>query len=139
MNVVLDTNTLVSGLVTGYSAPPQIMAQWSRQAFNLYVSEHILDGAARALRKPYWQRRLDIVDLEARLSRLRSTVNTVIPVSNIHGVAEDDEDDLVIATAVAARADYLVTGDKYMQSIGEFRGVRIVSPRQFLDMLLSLP
>ncbi|MEJ7900756.1 MAG: hypothetical protein WKF63_02870 [Thermomicrobiales bacterium] len=42
-----------------------------------------------------------------------------------------------MATAVAAKVDYLVTGDKYLLRIGEFRGILIVSPRQFLDLMLE--
>jgi len=42
------------------------------------------------------------------------------------------------AFAVAAAADHLVTGDKYLLRIGEFRGTRIVSPRDLLDLLLEL-
>lgn len=60
----------------------------------------------------------------------------VTPADDVHGVAEDDEDDLVLATAVAANADYLVTGDKYLLRIGEFRGIPIVFPREFLDLML---
>jgi len=138
VRVVLDTNTLVSGLVTGTSPPSQIMILWSTQTIDLYVSTRILEGAARALQKPYWCRRLDIVELEQRLSFFRFNTNPVTPVANVRGVAEDEEDDLVLATAVAAAADHLVTGDKYLLRIGEFRGTRIVSPRDLLDLLLEL-
>ncbi len=55
----------------------------------------------------------------------------------------DLEDDLVrataMATAVAGRADFLVTGDRVPREIGDFGGVRIVTPlrvpREFLDLL----
>ncbi|MBA2469732.1 MAG: hypothetical protein H0V37_10035, partial [Chloroflexia bacterium] len=57
------------------------------------------------------------------LDEVSSLADTVLPVGDVHGVAEDDEDDLVLATAVAAQADYLVTGDKYLPRIGEFRGI----------------
>ncbi|MBA2467824.1 MAG: hypothetical protein H0V37_00290, partial [Chloroflexia bacterium] len=78
------------------------------------ISEHILDGASRALKKPNWQNRFDIDQIEHRLSRIRFLVKLTDPVDDIHGVAEDDEDDLVLATAVAANADFfLMTGDKY--------------------------
>jgi len=63
----------------------------------------------------------------------------VTPADDVHSVAEDDEDELVLATAVAARADYLVTGDKYLLRISEFRGIPIVSPREFLDILQEAP
>ena len=59
----------------------------------------------------------------------------VKPAEGIHGVAPDDEDDLILATAVAADADFLVTGDKGLLALGEFRGIPIVSPREFLVRL----
>ena len=53
----------------------------------------------------------------------------------VHGIATHPEDDLILSTAVSAQADYLVTGDRDLQALGSFRGVTIVSPRQFLAIL----
>ncbi len=50
-------------------------------------------------------------------------------------VATHKEDDLVLAAAVSAQADYLVTGDSQLQKLENFGGVAIVSPRRFLDIL----
>ena len=53
-------------------------------------------------------------------------------------VPDDPKDDMVVATAVAAKADYLVTGDEKLLRLGSFHGVRIVTPRAFLDVLARL-
>jgi predicted nucleic acid-binding protein len=53
----------------------------------------------------------------------------------VRGVAPDTEDDLVLGTAVAANADFLVTGDKGLLAIGEYCGVRIVTAEAFLQAL----
>lgn len=53
----------------------------------------------------------------------------------VQGVATHPEDDLILAAAVSARADYLVTGDDQLQKLGGFEGVKIVSPREFLRLL----
>ena len=53
----------------------------------------------------------------------------------VSGIAPSDKDDLVLATAKSAAAEYVVTGDEEFQSIGSWEGVQIVSPRQFLDIL----
>jgi predicted nucleic acid-binding protein len=51
-------------------------------------------------------------------------------------VPDDPKDDMVAATAVAAGADYLVTGDRrHLLSLGDYKGIRIVTPRQFLDLI----
>ena len=54
---------------------------------------------------------------------------------DVQGVASHPEDDPVLATAVSAAADYLVTGDRQLQQLGSYQGVRIVSPREFLTLL----
>lgn len=53
----------------------------------------------------------------------------------VTSVATHPEDDLVLATAVSAQVDYLVTGDRQLQRLDTFQDVRILSPRQFLTIL----
>ncbi|MEZ5863927.1 MAG: hypothetical protein R3D25_07570 [Geminicoccaceae bacterium] len=50
----------------------------------------------------------------------------------------DPKDDMIIATAVAASANYLVTGDRrHLLPIGTYAGIHIVTPRDFLDLLIN--
>ncbi|MBI4492031.1 MAG: hypothetical protein HY690_04490 [Chloroflexi bacterium] len=63
---------------------------------------------------------------------------TITPLTAVvQGVATHPEDDLVLATAVSAGADYLVTGDHHLQELGTYRDVTILSPRAFLDLLTA--
>jgi predicted nucleic acid-binding protein len=57
----------------------------------------------------------------------------------VHDVATHYEDDVVLATAISAVADYLVTGDRQLQLLGTIDGIVIVSPREFLDVLALVP
>lgn len=135
MRIVLDVNVLVSGIATGDTAPAQIMDQWANGAFDLILSNHVFDGVDRAFHKPYWKRRYSDKLIDAYLDHLRSEAVSVPPADSVHGVAEDLEDDLVLATAVAGQANFLVTGDRVLREIGEYGSVRIVTPREFLDLL----
>jgi predicted nucleic acid-binding protein len=54
---------------------------------------------------------------------------------DLRAVALDPKDDVIVATAVKAKAGFLVTGDRHLLSLGSHGGIRIVSPRQFLDLL----
>lgn len=135
MRIVLDVNVLVSGIAAGDTAPARIMDQWANGAFDLILSNHIFEGVDRALRKPYWKQRYNDELIDAYLDHLWSEAVSVPPTDTVRGVAEDLEDDLVLATAVAGRADFLVTGDRRLREIGEYAGVRIVTPRELLDIL----
>lgn len=53
-------------------------------------------------------------------------------------VVRDPNDDMVIACALAGRAGYVVTRDKDLLSLGLYEGVRMVTPRQLLDLLTGL-
>ena len=53
----------------------------------------------------------------------------------VAGVVRDPNDDMVIACALAGGADYVVTRDKDLLSLGAYGGIRMVTPRQFLDLL----
>lgn len=59
----------------------------------------------------------------------------MVPTTTVRGGGEDLEDDLVLATAIAGEARFLVTGDKHLQRIDHYQGTIILSPRQFLDVL----
>lgn len=136
MRVVLDANVLASAFLS-HAAPGKIITVLSRGAFELFLSRHILNSLDVAWSKPYFRKRITRVKMRESADWLIEVAETVKPATGIHGVAEDEEDDLVLATAVAAEADFLVTGDKYLLRIGEFHDIRIVSPRDFLEILLE--
>jgi len=66
---------------------------------------------------------------------LRAEATIVAPVATVRGVAADEEDDLVLATAVAGDVEFLVTGGKYLQALDHYQSFVILSRRQFLEVL----
>ena len=68
-----------------------------------------------------------------RLLRITTVIVTDLP--QIVGVVRDPNDDMVIACALAARADYVVIRDKDLLSLDTYQGIRMVTPRQLLDRL----
>ena len=69
------------------------------------------------------------------LGALEQLATRVVVTVVVSGIASHAEDDLVLAAAVSARVDYLVTGDKQLLKLGQYEGVIIVSPRDFLARL----
>lgn len=142
---VLDTNILASVLASGFvrsnpqAAPVRVLDAWRAGAYTLVVSEPILAELVATLRRPYFRRRLSSAQLAAILGLLRrQAVVTPLTVA-VRGVATHPEDDLILATALAAHAAYLVTGDAQLQRLGAYQGVTILSPRAFLERLAAAP
>ena len=137
IRATLDVNVLVSSFPARTGTLAQLIDQWLRYRFTLVLSEHILTGLALVWDRPFWRARFQADEAHRALVVLRTSAEIVVPVLSVRGVAEDEEDDLVLATAVAGGAGYLVTGDRYLQTLRRFEDVRILSPRQFLEVLES--
>lgn len=139
IRAVLDTNVLASGFAShGEGSPPvKILDAWRARFYVLIVSEHLLIELARTFEDRYFRRRLMPEDIAADLRLLHRQALTTDITVEVHGVATHQEDDLTLASAVSAHADCLVTGDKKLQALGNYQGVRIVSPREFLELLVS--
>jgi putative PIN family toxin of toxin-antitoxin system len=135
ISAVLDANALASGAITTGGPLAVIFEAWRIGDLVVYVSAILREEVARTLQKAYFRQRLTPV-LAQRFELLMvgraRTVEVLIPVSE---VATHPEDDLVLATAVSASVQYLVTGDIQLQKLGSYQGVTILSPRDFLTVL----
>jgi putative PIN family toxin of toxin-antitoxin system len=137
IRVTLDVNVLASGFPAEAGTPSMLIQRWTDLEYELVLSAHILDELERTWQKPYFRRRYSSQRAGDALRLLRTAATIVVPAATVSGVGEDLEDDLVIATAVAGNADFLVTGDKHLQGLGHFRGITILAPHQFLEWLQS--
>lgn len=135
IRAVLDTNVLASGFVRPEPAPGQILLEWKQGHFELLLSDHILDELATTFEQPFFSRHLSPEERADDLRLLRQRAAVVALTEVVTGVATHPEDDPVLATAVSGGADYLVTGDFQLQRLGSYRGVTIVNPRSFLQIL----
>ena len=136
IRVVADTNVLASGLA-GYDAPEspsaQILDAWRYGALELVASAPILTELRRTLAKPYFAQRFTTEEIERALYLMRHRSRYVHALADVRDVATTPEDDLILATAVADQAPFLVTGDRQLRNLVEYQGVRILGPREFLD------
>jgi putative PIN family toxin of toxin-antitoxin system len=137
MKVVLDVNILASASVFPSRMQGAVLELGLMGHFVLVVSDPILERLAVVLTRPYFDARLSEASRLRLLEDLERIGESTTPDPGVRGIAPDLEDDLVLGTAVAASADYLVTGDKGLLAVGEYRGVRIVTADRFLEEFAS--
>lgn len=138
LRLVLDTNVVVAGLL--WKGPPRRLIELAieGQAVELYSSPVLLDELAQTLGYSKFAARIESfatssVELVAQYTAL---VWLVAPISVPRIVANDADDDHVIAAAVAAQAELIVTGDrKHLLPIGTHQGIAIVTAREVVDRL----
>jgi putative PIN family toxin of toxin-antitoxin system len=138
MIVVCDANVLASGFVgfnLAQSTPGEILRRWRAGNFILVCSQELRIELDRTLQKPYFQQRRTPAQREAVLALLDRHATWMELSTIVKGAAPDPDDDHVLSAAVSSGANVLITGDRALQALGSFQGIRIVSPRDFLLIL----
>lgn len=139
MRVVVDTNVLISALLSGSSPPAQIITLWREGRFALLTSQEQLDELARVTRYPKIRERLSPALAGRLVNELRDVAVMVTDLPQVTACA-DPNDNFLLAMIVAGRADHLVTGDKRdLLSMVRYEGARIIAVRDFLALFGRLP
>ena len=130
--VVLDTNLFVS-ILLGSPALVSLSKLIRSAKIRLIVSPAQIAELVEVLHRPKFN--FLPGDIEALLNWIRSETMLVTP-ETIGKISRDPKDDFLIASAVAGRADAIVTGDKDLLVLGSYAGIPILSPRQFTSLNL---
>lgn len=134
MRVVLDTNVLVSALLSASSPSARLVAMWREGRFTLLTAAEQLDELMRVTRYPRIRERLSPALAGRLINELRDVAAVVANLPAVTACA-DPFDNYLPATASAGGADFLVTGDKAdLLGMERFEGVRIIAVRDFLQL-----
>lgn len=136
---VLDTNVLISGLIFAQGPPRQILDAWLESLFTLVTSLYLVEELVHVLSYPRITERLrlDEEELAAVLDALLSKAEVTSGRLRLPGVTRDPKDDSVVACAKEGEADYIVSGDQDLLVLGEYEGIQVITPRQFVEILAS--
>lgn len=137
MRIVADTNTLVSGLFW-HGAPRRLLAAVEAGEVTLITSVSLRLELDDVVHRPKFRDRIRAqkVNLQQILTDLDTRLTTIICSSLEEPVVTaDPDDDAVLACAVAAGADIIVTGDTDLLALRSFRGIPILTAAQALQKL----
>jgi len=134
---VLDTNVVVAGLL--WNGPPRRLLQAAIDGeVDLFSSAVLLGELSNTLGYTKFTKRIESfgTSIAALAAQYAALVSLVAPASVPRVAANDADDDHVIAAAVAARAELIVTGDRrHLLPIGTHQGIAIVTAREVVDRL----
>jgi putative PIN family toxin of toxin-antitoxin system len=138
LRAVLDANVIISALIQPKGASGRIVASLlEERSFELIVSPAILAEIRRSLTYPKVRRYIKISDedLDLSVAALALVAQPVEGSLRVNAVADDPDDNKYLEAALEGRAQYIATGDSHLKSLKSYRGIRIVTPRVFLDLL----
>lgn len=134
MRAVLDTNVLISGVIST-GASHKVPVSGFRGEYRLLNSIDILDEFRDTLAKYPGKFHLTLDAIQQEVTTVRYYATFVIPDEQIDEINADPSDNMVLEAAVAGAADYIVSGDPHLVDLDNFRGIEIVNPTAFLDVL----
>ena len=138
LRLVLDTTVVVAGLLWNGLPRRLIELAIEGDAVELFSRAVLLDELAHTLGYSKFSARIATfgTSIAALVAQYTALVSLVAPVSVPRVVVNDADGDHVVATAVAARAELIVTGDrKHLLPIGSYQGIAIVTAHEVLDRL----
>lgn len=138
IRAVIDVNIYVSGAIGPLGASPEILKLFAEGRFVPMASDHIVaELNAKLVHRDIVRRfRLTDVDRSWIIGAVAAYAEYVaVRDDDILDVTGDPEDDAVLAAVAVSGADYLVTGDKALLAREAYRGARIVSSRQFMELI----
>jgi len=136
VRLVLDTNTVVSGLFWG-GLPGQLLDAARAGKVELYTSPALLGELARVLRRRKFSTRVERLSasVDELIEGYGELAQFVRPAAISPVVLADPEDDHVLACALAAKADFIVSGDSHLLSLKTYQGIAIVGAVEALARL----
>lgn len=131
IRVVLDTNVFISSFFGGN--PRKIIDLWKSGGITLCLSRAIVEEYMEVLQRLGLQ---DTRELKELLNLFAESFNSVFSSSppTLDVVADDPDDNKFIECAVALKSAFIISGDQHLKSIGAYMDIRIVSPKEFLEL-----
>ena len=128
MRVTLDTNIYVSALHFG-GKPMQLLQMGLEGELDIAISQPILDETLRVLREKFGWSDDDLRDAEAAIS---AATNRVAPRETLDVAQADATDNRIVECAAASSSETIVSGDRHLLALGQFRGITVLRAGDFL-------
>jgi putative PIN family toxin of toxin-antitoxin system len=139
VRLVVDTNILISALLSETSLPAHLIVLWRDRRFDLLISANQLDELMRVTRYPKISKRLTPAVAGRLINEIRDLAVWLDDLPVATG-SPDPNDNYLLAMAAGGAADFLLTGDKRdLLSLGIYQGTKIVTVRDFLVIHKRLP
>lgn len=142
MKFVLDTNQLVSALIVPHGYPAVILNKWGEDdsnILNLILSNFILGELLDVLHRQRIFKKYHLTEdnIQNYVGYLKdfAVLTSLNNLEDLQVVKDDPDDNMILATALAGEADFIVSGDKHLLDLGEYKAIKILTAVEFIKIL----
>jgi putative PIN family toxin of toxin-antitoxin system len=137
--VVLDTSVWVSGVFFRRGIPARILRAWRDRRFEIVVTSETLAELERKLEEKVAEFEADPALSEEWVTYVKIFALVVSSARVAGPICRDPDDDKFLDAALNGGARYIVSSDHDLQALGEYKDVKVLSPREFAELLGIVP
>ncbi len=130
--IVLDTNVVISAAISSDGNPAKIFEMLIGEEVENFTTIEIIDEIKEVFGRPRIMKYLSLVEIQFIIDTFVRFSTQIESAVKIKAVKDDPDDNKFLECAITANADYIISGDPHLLNIKEFRGIKIVSPAQFI-------
>ena len=132
MKISVDTNFLISATQWDYSVSHKLLIRLIKENVEIFTTKNILEEFSEVLERDFKYNQIEIANI---LEKILAFIKIVEPKGKIEIVEDDPDDNMIIECAVESFSDYIITYDKHLLNVKEYKGIKIIKPEEAFDIL----
>ena len=132
MKIVLDANIFVSALFWGGN-PRIVLERAISKTDELFVSKEILQEIKDVIGKPKFHAGKN--EIEYFINSIEEISNLIITKKIIKNGSRDKKDNMYIECGIAAKVDYIISGDTHLLELKKYKNIKIITAREYLEIV----
>lgn len=135
VKVVVDTNVVISSAVSIDGNPALIFEMLLLEKIINYITQEIIDEVKEVIKRPRIAKKLSLVEQEFIIKNFENFSKKIKPIEKLDIIKDDPDDNKFLECAIAASAEYIISGDKHLLILKQFRDIKVVSPAEFVRII----
>jgi len=133
VRLVIDTNIFISSFFNPNGNPKRVIDLWKNGKITICITEEILEEYVKVLARLGFSNEPELEELVG-LFKKKNNIIYIASTPKFNLIKDDPDDDKFIECAVAARAQYIISGDKHLLNLKAFQNITVISPSEFLNI-----
>ena len=129
MNIILDTNALLSATLWTDSEAQKLLFHLMNINVNVYISMPIIIEYQKILQRDFKFTEQETIEATTKILKI---FQMITPKEKVDIIKDDETDNKIVECAIAANAQYIITYDQHLLRLKRFRDIHIILPKEFL-------
>ncbi|MEK6828020.1 MAG: putative toxin-antitoxin system toxin component, PIN family [Nanoarchaeota archaeon] len=132
MKVTVDTNFIISATQWDYSVAHKLLKKMILSDAEIFTTQDILNETAEVLERDFGYNKVEVKNIIEKILLFSKLIETK---QKVDVIKDDPDDNKVIGCAIESSSDYIITYDKHLLKLKEYKGIKIMKPEEILKII----